>query len=74
MNLALRLAVLAAILAATACRPEVPPTEQPPVPTARANTELRDAIKAPQDKAKAAEDAIEQVAEAQRAAIDAAAE
>ena len=73
MNFVLRTACLAALLAAAACRPEMPPTEQPPVPTAEA-TELRDAIKAPQEKAKAAEEATRKAAEAQRAAIDAATE
>ena len=74
MNLALRSACLATLLAAAACRPELPPTDQPPEPTARANTELRDAIKEPQDRVKAAQDAVQQAAAKQRADIDAAAE
>ena len=72
MNLVLRFACFAIVLGTAACRPEVPPTEQPPVPTARANTELRDAIKAPQDKAKAAQDAVQQAADKQQAQLDAA--
>lgn len=72
MNFVLRTACLAAVLAATACRPEIPPTEQPPVPTARANTELRDAIQTPQDKAKAAQDAVQQASEMQQSQINAA--
>ena len=38
----------------------------------RAHTELRDAIQAPQEQAKAAEGAVLQGADAQRAQIDAA--
>jgi hypothetical protein len=57
-----------ALLAAAACRHEAPPTEQPPVPKAAAeqHTELRDAIKAPQDKAKAVEATVQDAAEKQR--------
>lgn len=71
MNFVLRTACLAAILIAAACRPEMPPTEQPPVPTAKA-TELRDAIKAPQEKAKAAQDAMQQATDKQQAQLEAA--
>ncbi|MCW4456462.1 hypothetical protein OK348_16910 [Flavobacterium sp. MXW15] len=51
------------------CRPEPPSPERPPEPQA---TALRDAIQQPLDKAHAAEAAVEQAAQAQRAAIDAA--
>ncbi len=66
----LALAVGAAALAA--CRPEPPPTERPPEPQARAHTELRDAIQAPQDKARAVEKTLQDDAARQRAQIDAA--
>ncbi|KAF1687139.1 hypothetical protein B1992_03880 [Pseudoxanthomonas broegbernensis] len=62
-------AALCAIVLA-GCRPEPPPTEQPPEP--QAHTELRDAIQAPQHKAAAVEDALQQGAASQRAQIDAA--
>jgi hypothetical protein len=48
-----------------------PPTEQKPEPQAHA--ELRDAIKQPIDKAKAVEGAVQDAADKQKAAIDAAA-
>nr|WP_144816980.1 hypothetical protein [Lysobacter ruishenii] len=60
----------------SACsRPEPPDKERPPEPQATAparHTELRDAIQAPQDKARAVEGAVEDAAKAQRAAIEAA--
>jgi outer membrane biogenesis lipoprotein LolB len=62
------LAVAMAMLAA--CRPEPPPPEQPPEPQARAHTELRDAIQAPQDKARALEKTLQDDAARQRAQID----
>ena len=65
-------AVLLALAALAACRREPPPTEQPPEPQAQAHTELRDAIQAPQEQAKAVEDTLQQGADAQRAQIDAA--
>ncbi|MFT3761645.1 MAG: hypothetical protein QM761_03335 [Pseudoxanthomonas sp.] len=70
----LRSVATVALLAATAaCQPpQPPPTEQPPVPKAEAHTELRDAIKAPQDKARAVEDTLQQAADQQRGQIDAA--
>ncbi|KAF1688866.1 hypothetical protein CSC64_13400 [Pseudoxanthomonas koreensis] len=55
-----------------ACRPEPPPTERPPEPQARAHTELRDAIQAPQDKARAVEKTLQDDAARQRAQIEAA--
>jgi len=65
-------AVLAGTLSLAACRPEPPPTEQPPEPQAQAATELRDAIQAPQDTARAVEKTLQDNADAQRAQIDAA--
>jgi len=57
-----------------ACKPEPPPTDEPPQPKAAtaSATELRDAIKQPIDQAKAVEAATQQAAEKQRAEIDAA--
>jgi len=61
---------LVAFGACIACRPpEPPPTDEPPEPQA---TQLRDAIQAPIDKARAVEDEVQEAADAQRAAIDAA--
>lgn len=62
------------------CSPEPTPAEPTPVPEdeptpqvlAGDATELRDAIQAPQDKARAVEDTLMQAADAQREAIDAA--
>ena len=58
-----------------ACKPEPPPTDEPPEPKAIAaeNTELRDAIQKPIDQAKAVEGATQEAADKQRADIDAAA-
>ena len=64
------LLAMPALLAA--CRPEPPPTEQPPEPQAQAHTELRDAIRAPQDKARDVEKTLQDDADRQRARIDAA--
>ena len=63
-------AAVALALSTGACRkPEPPPTDQPPEPQA---TELRDAIQAPIEKARAVEDTVLEAAEQQRAAIQAA--
>ena len=61
--------LLAAIaFAAVACsKPQPPPLDAPPEPQA---TQLRDAIQAPLDKARGAEDAVQAGAERQRAAIE----
>lgn len=68
-----RTALLLAIAACAACRaPEPPPTEQKPEPQAQEHTELRDAIQEPIDKAKAADKAVQDAAEQQRAQIEAA--
>ena len=74
-------ALLLAICAGTGCRaPEPPPTEQKPEPQdaaqksepQAANTELRDAIQQPIDKAKDVEKATQDAADQQRAKIEAA--
>lgn len=73
-------ALLLAICAAGCRAPEPPPTEQKPEPQAAAqrsepqaaNTELRDAIQQPIDKAKAVEKATQDAADQQRAQIEAA--
>jgi len=59
-------------IAAAACSPppETPPIDDPPEPQA---TELRDAIQAPIDKARAVEDTLQRAADTQREAIDKAA-
>jgi hypothetical protein len=62
-------------LLAACSRPEPPDKERPPEPQAAAparHTELRDAIQAPQDKARAVEGAVDDAAKAQRDAIEAA--
>jgi len=64
-----------ALMLAACSRPEPPEKERPPVPKAGAqtrHTELRDAIQAPQDKARAVEGAVDEAAKAQREAIEAA--
>jgi hypothetical protein len=61
--------VTAAALAACG-KPSAPDPERPPEP--QANTELRDAMQAPVEKAQAVEDDLQRAADAQRAAIDAA--
>lgn len=66
---ALALLCLAAL---AGCRPEPPPTEQPPEPQAQAHTELRDAIQAPQDRSRNVEKDMQEAADRQRAEIDAA--
>lgn len=61
-------AVLALALSAGACtKPTPPPTEQPPEPQA---TQLHDAIQAPIDRARVVEGAVQDAADAQRAALD----
>ncbi|TWT22731.1 hypothetical protein FQY83_06630 [Luteimonas marina] len=58
-----------ALLCAACAPPAEPPRDKPPEPQA---TQLRDAIQAPIDKAKAVEDTVQDAADAQRAAIEAA--
>ena len=61
-------------LGLSASKPEPPPIDEPPTPQATAEaTELRDAIQAPIDKAKAVEDTVQEAADKQQAEIDAAA-
>lgn len=57
-----------------ACKPEPPPTDEPPEPQAAAadNTELRDAIQKPIDQAKVVEGTVQEGADKNNAAIDAA--
>jgi hypothetical protein len=56
----------------TACKPEPPPTDQPPEPkaTTASAAQLRDAIKQPIDQAKSVEAATQEAADKQRAEID----
>ncbi len=71
-----RIALIAfALTGLAACKPEPPPTDEPPEPKAVAadNTELRDAIQKPIDQAKAVDGAGQEAADKQRAEIDAAA-
>ncbi|AKC88318.1 hypothetical protein WQ53_09540 [Pseudoxanthomonas suwonensis] len=60
-------ALVLCAVALAACRAEPPPTERPPEPQAQAHTELRDAIQAPQDKARAVEQTLQEAAERQQA-------
>src|SRR3546814_1650915 len=64
-------ALLLALACAACNRPPPPPPEQPPEP--QASTQLGDAIQAPIERAKAVEGAVQDAAEKQKAAIDAAA-
>jgi len=68
--------MLSLLLACSACsKPEPPQKEQPPEPQARApvetHTELRDAIQAPIDRAKAVEPVVLDAAKKQSDDIDA---
>ena len=63
-------ALLLAALAACS-KPEPPEKERPPVPQAAQHTQMRDAIRAPIDKARNVEADMQKAADAQRAAIDA---
>lgn len=69
-----RIALLALSLAGlAACKPTPPPTDEPPEPKATADaTELRDAIKQPIDRAKAVDASVQEAADKQNAAIEAA--
>ena len=71
--LALRIGCLIALgLGLSACKPEPPPTDEPPKPQATEATQLRDAIQQPINQAKAVEAATLQAAEQQAATIEAA--
>ena len=68
----LRISALSLLLACSACNKPAPPKKDaPPKPRAEQSTELRDAIQAPIDRAKAVEPAVLDAAEKQRADIDA---
>ena len=74
-HMATALLAYIALVSAACSRPEPPEKERPPEPQASAparHTELRDAIQAPQDKARAVEGAVDDAAKAQRKAIEAA--
>ncbi|GAB3745573.1 hypothetical protein [Lysobacter olei] len=74
-RLAAALSICVALWATACSRPEPPDKERPPEPQASVparHTELRDAIQAPQDKARAVEGAVDDAAKAQRDAIEAA--
>ncbi|RZA35872.1 MAG: hypothetical protein EOP92_08350 [Lysobacteraceae bacterium] len=64
------------LIGLAACKPETPPTDEPPAPQAVAaeDTQLRDVIKQPLVKAKAVEDTVQEAADKKSAAIDAAAQ
>jgi len=62
-------ATLLALTAISCSKPKPLPVNQPPEP--QANTELREAIQQPIDKAKAADQAIQDAAAAQKAALEA---
>ena len=68
-----RLGAAVLLLACSACnKPEPPKKEQPPKPqAAEQHTELRDAIQAPIDRAKAVEPQVIDAAKQQEDAIDA---
>lgn len=67
---AIRAFAAAVVAGCAACSPPPkPPTDRPPEPQA---TQLRDVIRAPIDKAKAVEGRVQDVAEAQRKAVEAA--
>lgn len=60
------------LLLCSACsKPQPPDKEQPPEPQASQQTELRDAIQRPIQRAEAVEAEVLDAAEQQRAAIDA---
>ena len=60
-------------LGLSACKPEPPPTDEPPKPQATEATQLRDAIQQPIDTARAVEATVQEAADKQQAQIDAAA-
>ena len=58
-------------VALCACsKPPPPEKERPPEPQAEQHTELRDAIQAPQDKARNVEGDVQKAADQQRAVIE----
>jgi hypothetical protein len=74
MDVLLRRVAFALLIVCSACsKPEPPKKEQPPEPQAQVEhaTELRDAIQAPIDRAKAVEPQVLDAAKQQADAIDA---
>jgi outer membrane biogenesis lipoprotein LolB len=74
MDVVLRRVACALLIACSACsKPEPPKKEQPPEPQAQAahDTELRDAIQAPIQRAQAVEPQVLDAAQKQADAIDA---
>lgn len=67
----LSLALLASTALCACGKPQPPEKEQPPEPQAR-HTELRDAVRKPIDQAKQVEQQVQDAADSQRAAIEAA--
>jgi len=67
--------VAVALAGLAGCKPEPPPTDEPPEPKAVAadHTELRDAMQKPIDRARAVEDTVQEAADKRNAEIDAAA-
>jgi len=63
------IACLLLALIAACSKPKPPEKERPPEPQAR-NTELRDAIQAPIEKAQQVEGDVQEAADEQRAAIE----
>ena len=63
---------LVALALLAGCTPQPPEKERPPEPQAAQHTQLRDAFKAPLDRARQVEVDTQKAAEAQREAIDAA--
>ena len=71
-HFAVAMAVAPLLLAAACSKPEAPDKQRPPEPqAAEQHTELRDAIQAPIDRAKAVSPAVEDAAQKQREQIDA---
>ncbi|WP_159016987.1 hypothetical protein [Cognatiluteimonas profundi] len=72
MDVLLRCCALSLLLACSACsKPEPPKKERPPEPQAQHDTQLRDAIQAPIDRAKAVEPQVLDAAKQEQDAIDA---
>jgi len=68
----LHINALALLLACSACsKPEPPKKDQPPKPRAEQDTELRDMIQRPIDRAKAVEPAVLDAAKQQQDDIEA---
>lgn len=63
------IALLPLLVLAACARPKAPDTERPPEPQA---TQLRDAVRAPLDRAKQVQRQVDADAEKERAAIEAA--